>query len=120
MPQVTWIGYPNTTGLRTVDYRFTDELCDPLDTAQLFVEELVRLQSCFLCYTPVVAPPPVTLLPATANGFVTFGSFNALAKITQEVRAGHSKLESRSVIKRESHRHLQYLISLRSAIVCVA
>lgn len=87
MPKVTWIGYPNTTGLRTVDYRFTDELCDPLDTAQTFVEELVRLPTCFLCYTPVVGPPPVTPLPATENGFVTFGSFNALAKITQEVRA---------------------------------
>jgi len=88
--QVTWIGYPNTTGLRAVDYRFTDELCDPLDTAQTFVEELVRLRSCFLCYTPVVAPPPVTPLPAAENGFVTFGSFNALAKITQEVCAEQS------------------------------
>ena len=44
----------------------------------------------FLCYTPVVAPPPVTPLPAAENGFVTFGSFNALAKITQEVRASRS------------------------------
>ena len=84
---MTWIGYPNTTGLRAVDYRFTDELCDPLDTAQTFVEELVRLRSCFLCYTPVASPPPVAPLPAAENGFVTFGSFNALAKITQEVRA---------------------------------
>ena len=83
--QVTWIGYPNTTGLSAVDYRFTDELCDPLDTEQTFVEELVRLPRCFLCYTPVTAPPPVTPLPATQNGFITFGSFNALAKITQEV-----------------------------------
>ena len=69
-----------------MDYRFTDELCDPLDTKQTFAEELVRLPRCFLCYTPVSAPPPVTPLPAAENGFITFGSFNALAKITQEVR----------------------------------
>ena len=43
-PQVTWIGYPNSTGLQAVDYRFTDSVCDPLDTEQTFVEELVRCQ----------------------------------------------------------------------------
>lgn len=34
--QVTWIGYPNSTGLETVDYRLTDAICDPLDTTQTF------------------------------------------------------------------------------------
>lgn len=83
--QVTWIGYPNSTGLRTVDYRFTDAICDPEGTAQTFTEELVRLPGCFLCYTPAPDAPPVAPAPAAANGFVTFGSFNALAKETPEV-----------------------------------
>ena len=39
----------------------------------------------FLCYTPVPDPPPVGPLPAALNGFVTFGSFNNLAKITPTV-----------------------------------
>lgn len=62
----------------------------PLDVTksgvQTFVEELVRLPRCFLCYTPAQDAPPVEPSPAAAAGFVTFGSFNNLAKITPEVR----------------------------------
>ncbi|KAH7621796.1 hypothetical protein Ndes2526B_g02615 [Nannochloris sp. 'desiccata'] len=85
--QVTWIGYPNSTGLRSIDYRFTDAICDPLDTTQTFTEQLVRLPGCFLCYTPAQDAPPVAPLPAVRNGYITFGSFNALAKQTPEVLA---------------------------------
>ena len=52
---------------------------------QTFVEELVRLPRCFLCYTPAQDAPSVEPSPAAAAGFVTFGSFNNLAKITPEV-----------------------------------
>ncbi|KAK9823008.1 hypothetical protein WJX81_006345 [Elliptochloris bilobata] len=83
--QVTWIGYPNSTGLGAVGYRLTDAAADPPDTAQTYAEELVRLPGCFLCYTPAADVPPVAPLPALEHGFVTFGSFNALAKVTPEV-----------------------------------
>ncbi|GIL54275.1 hypothetical protein Vafri_9837 [Volvox africanus] len=83
--QLTWIGYPNSTGLKAVDYRLTDDVCDPWDTKQTFVEELVRLPGCFLCYSPAVDAPPVAPAPALANGYITFGSFNNLAKITPQV-----------------------------------
>ncbi|WCJ34262.1 Tetratricopeptide repeat (TPR)-like superfamily protein [Euphorbia peplus] len=83
--QVTWIGYPNTTGLPTIDYRITDSLADPPDSKQKHVEELVRLPECFLCYTPSPEAGAVCPTPALANGFVTFGSFNNLAKITPKV-----------------------------------
>ncbi|KAL2503047.1 putative UDP-N-acetylglucosamine--peptide N-acetylglucosaminyltransferase SPINDLY [Forsythia ovata] len=83
--QVTWIGYPNTTGLPTVDYRITDALADPPDTKQKHVEELVRLPRSFLCYTPSPEAGLVSPTPALSNGFVTFGSFNNLAKITPKV-----------------------------------
>lgn len=83
--QVTWIGYPNTTGLPTIDYRITDSLADPPETKQKHVEELVRLPECFLCYIPSPEAGPVCPTPALANGFITFGSFNNLAKITPMV-----------------------------------
>lgn len=83
--QVTWIGYPNTTGLPTIDYRITDSLADPPDTKQKHVEELVRLPECFLCYMPSPEAGPISPTPAISNGFITFGSFNNLAKITPKV-----------------------------------
>ncbi|RDY07178.1 putative UDP-N-acetylglucosamine--peptide N-acetylglucosaminyltransferase SPINDLY, partial [Mucuna pruriens] len=83
--QVTWIGYPNTTGLPTIDYRITDSQADPPETKQKHVEELVRLPDCFLCYTPSPEAGAVCPTPALSNGFITFGSFNNLAKITPKV-----------------------------------
>ncbi|KAJ6756083.1 UDP-N-ACETYLGLUCOSAMINE--PEPTIDE N-ACETYLGLUCOSAMINYLTRANSFERASE SPINDLY-RELATED [Salix purpurea] len=83
--QVTWIGYPNTTGLPAIDYRITDSFTDPPDTKQKHVEELIRLPECFLCYIPSPEAGPVAPTPALSNGFITFGSFNNLAKITPKV-----------------------------------
>ncbi|XP_010534409.1 PREDICTED: probable UDP-N-acetylglucosamine--peptide N-acetylglucosaminyltransferase SPINDLY isoform X2 [Tarenaya hassleriana] len=102
--QVTWIGYPNTTGLPSVDYRITDSLADPPDTEQKHVEELIRLPECFLCYTPSAEAGPVCPTPALSNGFVTFGSFNNLAKITPKVLQVWARIlcavpDSRLVVK---------------------
>ncbi|KAL6507753.1 hypothetical protein OROGR_023948 [Orobanche gracilis] len=102
--QVTWIGYPNTTGLPTIDYRITDALADPVDTKQKHIEELVRLPDSFLCYTPSPEAGPVSPAPALSNGFVTFGSFNNLAKITPRVLLVWAKIlcavpNSRLVLK---------------------
>lgn len=80
--QVTWIGYPHTTGLSRVDYRISDDLVDPPDCPGLTAEKLVYLPECFLCYTPPDNAPPIGLKPAQeAYGCVTFGCFNNLAKV---------------------------------------
>src|SRR5262249_12378533 len=51
--QVTWCGYPDTTGLTTIDFRITDAWCDPPGTTErLHSEELVRLPGGFVCYRP--------------------------------------------------------------------
>lgn len=86
--QVTWLGYPNTTGLSTMDYRLVDRFTDPVGmTEHLHSETLVRLPECFSCYQPPANVPDVSALPACGNGYVTFGSFNNLGKITPDVMA---------------------------------
>jgi len=84
--QVTYLGYPNTTGMRTIDYRLTDRYADPEGLSERFYsEELVRLETGFLCYEPPKNSPTPSRPPALRTGSVAFGSFNALPKLTDEV-----------------------------------
>jgi predicted O-linked N-acetylglucosamine transferase (SPINDLY family) len=93
---VSWLGYPNTTGLREVDYRFTDAYADPLGEADRFyAERLVRLERGFLCYRPPEDSPEVGDAPSLSSGRVTFGCFNNLAKITPEMIGLWSRLLAR-------------------------
>jgi len=79
--QVTWLGYPGTTGLRTMDYRLSDPHLDPagLDDAFYF-EKTIRLPQTFWCYDPH-SELPVSDLPAKSNGHITFGCLNNFAKV---------------------------------------
>ena len=83
--QMTYLGYPNTTGLSTIDYRITDEIADPVGEEAYYTEVLQRLDGCFLCYQPDQNTPDVAPLPALTNGYVTFGSFNNFSKINPHV-----------------------------------
>lgn len=83
--QVTWIGYPNTSGLSTIDYRFVDDITDPVGSADdLHSETLWRLPESFTCYTPQGALPVEESLAALKTGQITFGSFNNATKITRK------------------------------------
>ncbi len=84
--QVSWLGYPCTTGLGTIDYRLTDSVADPPGmTDRHYSESLVRLPSTFLCYqAPADAPAPGPL-PALGGAPFTFGSFNNLPKLNERV-----------------------------------
>jgi predicted O-linked N-acetylglucosamine transferase (SPINDLY family) len=83
--QLTYLGYPATTGLSAIDYRITDALADPPGPARRATEELVRMPGCFLCYTPFGPIPDVAPPPHEARGHVTFTCFNDLAKVNDRV-----------------------------------
>jgi predicted O-linked N-acetylglucosamine transferase (SPINDLY family) len=80
--QITWLGYPGTTGMVDMDYRLTDLIADPAPEADRFcTEHLIRIPNGFLCYEPAQDAPNPGPLPHDRNGYVTFGSFNNLAKV---------------------------------------
>jgi protein O-GlcNAc transferase len=100
--QITWLGYPNTTGLRTVDYRITDAVSDPAgETDKWHSEELWRTPRAFLSYLPPVESPGVAELPALKAGHVTFASFSNYAKVSRPCIETWAR-----VLNRVPHSHL--------------
>lgn len=86
--QVTYLGYPSTTGLSAIDYRITDNYADPAPYADAYsTEALIRLPDSYFCYQPLNKSPPVNALPALKNRFITFGSFNNYGKVNAETVA---------------------------------
>lgn len=84
--QGTWLGYPNSTGMRAVDFRLTDAIADPPGAHdRWYTERLVRLPRGFLAFQPVIAADALETPPSAAAGHVTFGSFNNTSKVTGEV-----------------------------------
>lgn len=80
--QINWIGYPNTTGLRRVNYRIVDRLTDPPGQTEPYcTESLLRLPESFLTFATPAELPALTPPPCLEKGFITFGSFNALPKL---------------------------------------
>jgi len=106
--QVTWIGYPATTGLSSIDYKIVDNYTDPPGmTEEFYTEKLLRIPGCSLCYQPDRESPAVGPLPALSSGHVTFGSFNNFAKVTPDVMDLWARIleavpDSRLVIKTKS------------------
>ncbi len=86
--QVTWLGYPGTTGLETMDYRLTDPYLDPPgETDAFYTEKSLRLPHTFWCMDPEALGasemPGINPPPAERAGHVTFGCFNNFCKVNQ-------------------------------------
>ena len=88
--QVTFAGYPGTTGLETIDYRLTDPYLDPPGDAAVasdavYAEQSVRLADSFWIYDPLSEEPAVNPPPVLASGIVTFGCLSNFCKINDAV-----------------------------------
>jgi predicted O-linked N-acetylglucosamine transferase (SPINDLY family) len=79
--QVSYLGYPGTTGLEAIGYRLADAITDPPCEPSHYAEEVVRLPGCFCCYAPPVTPE----LLRPRNGPLTFGSLHKLEKLNDGV-----------------------------------
>jgi protein O-GlcNAc transferase len=85
--QLTWLGWPATTGIKAMDYRITDVYAEPDGmTEHLNTETLWRLPEIFCCYQPHEnSPAVIDHSPFEDNGYITFGCFNNFSKITDDV-----------------------------------
>ena len=83
--QVSWLGYFASTGLSEMDYILGDPYVTPREEADHFSEKIWQLPETYLCFTPPALDLKVAPLPAYTNGFVTFGCFNRLARMTDEI-----------------------------------
>lgn len=81
--QAKWAGGQHgTTGLIAFDYFITDLVETPRGDEKYFYERPARLPNAYACYTPPPDAPAVAVSPVKSSGYVTFGSFNNIAKIT--------------------------------------
>ena len=79
--QVTYMGYPHSTGLEAMDWRITDGPSDPPGCTEAFhTERLYRIDGCAFAYRPTESPP-LTDPPSLSRGHVTFGMLNRTAKV---------------------------------------
>ena len=83
--QISGIGYPCSTGLKTIDYRLTDFILNPPTIPDITPEQPLAIEPAFCCYMPPDELPAVSSLPAEKNGFVTFGSLHTTARLNEEV-----------------------------------
>jgi predicted O-linked N-acetylglucosamine transferase (SPINDLY family) len=92
--QATYLGYPNTTGLPTMDWRIVDALTDPPGTDDACSERLWRLERCFVCFRPHEESPAVAFserLP-DASRPIALASFNRATKLSDECVALWSRV----------------------------
>ncbi len=80
--QITWLGYNFTTGLDAIDYRMSDCWLTPAGGRERFCEEVYNLSRCSVVYRPPEKTPEPTEPVFEKNGYITFGSFNSLSKVS--------------------------------------
>ncbi len=80
--QITYLGYPGSTGLATMDYRFSDPFLDSDEEQADHTEHTIRLPRTYWCYRPGDATPPVAPPPVLSAGRITFGCLNQFQKVS--------------------------------------
>ena len=83
--QATWLGYFGSTGLKEMDFIIGDKIVTPQTDSYLYSEKIFQLPNCYLCYTLPNQDLTVSSLPAQKNGFITFGCFNKVERLTDNV-----------------------------------
>ncbi len=84
--QMSWLGYPFTSGLKAIDYFIIDRFMKPADES-LFVEEMLIMPGAPACFGNFPDVPIQEGLPADSHGRITFGTLNSPYKFTPKMIA---------------------------------
>lgn len=90
--QASWLGYFATTGVAEIDYFLADNTGVPAEQCQHFTETIRYLPDTRLCFSAPQDDVPVAPLPALSNGYITFGCFQNLSKMGENVLALWSEI----------------------------
>jgi len=90
--QVSWLGYFATTGLNEMDYILGDPYVTPESEEDHFVENIWPMPESYVCFTPPDVDIEINELPAILSESITFGCFNNLIKINDEVVSVWSRI----------------------------
>ncbi len=83
--QISAFGYPCTSGLSSIDYRFSDSVTEDSKSELLYTENILKLNSPFCVFTAPENSPEIEPLPALTNGYITFGSTHTTSRLNKKV-----------------------------------
>lgn len=103
--QISYLGYPNTSGIEAMDFHITDHFAEDLEQGTKFTEKLLFMPKSFLLYGVSMSNSKNDTAPCEKSGIVTFGSFNNSRKLNLEVIRVWS-----TILKRvhQSHLHIKF------------
>ena len=110
--QISYCGYPNSSGIKSMDYRITDKFCDSKFSQKYYQEKFIFMDKCFLAYTPSIGIdnlPALTEEPCLENGWVTFGTFNRYNKVNEMVVGVWEKILQRAPTARLAIKTKEFL-----------
>ena len=81
--QMSWLGYPFTTGLKAIDYCIMDRFLKPADE-DILVEEALIMPGATVCFGKFPDVPILEGIPADRYGAITFGTLNNSYKFSRE------------------------------------
>ena len=90
--QISWLGYFASTGVTEIDYILGDRYVTPINEANHFTEKIWQLPGSYLCFSAPKVDVDVESLPALNNGRITFGSFNRITRVNDNVVATWSRI----------------------------
>jgi len=94
--QISYCGYPGSSGIKSMDYHITDKYADCKESEIYYTEKLIYMSNCFLSYTPSMGInrllPLIGTQPCIKNDYITFGTFNRFNKINKKLISVWEKL----------------------------